>query len=979
MGTWLVRCAASAIAIAIAISCGSPTRQPVDAAPTLDGTAGGDAGEPAAFADPCTAHVDCASGYCVEPAGGAGGQCSRTCDDDCPTGWDCLPVAFPTGQVKICVPATGRLCAPCGDDAECPGGVCLVLDGEGHCATSCADDSVCPTGYGCAVDATSAHPDMYCQPVTASCTCSAEVAGKVRSCNTMNAIGTCWGTQTCDGANGWTACTAPVATEEVCDGLDNDCDFQIDNGVGGGEACVNTVAGIGSCPGIRTCDGANGFICNGPLPMLETCNSLDDDCDGTVDEGYPDLGELCTAGIGACLRYGSRRCNASGTGTECGATAGSPSTEMCNLIDDDCDGKVDEAFPTLGDPCTSGVGVCARAGSLVCSTDATTTMCSATPGSPTGPDICNYLDDDCDGIVDNGFRDPVTGLYTSDVACGACGNDCTQVFAGSPNASGACVIAPTPVCGLRCDPGYFDLNTATADGCEFQLDTGAIYVSGSDPGAADDTSCGFGPIGTGTGHKPCRSISHGIARAGTTGRTRILVADGTYDEAVALVTGRSLFGGYRADTWERHLDTTATVIQGSSASGNHDRTLIAINIITATLVEGFVIRGSFNTKPGGNSYAVYVSGSNANLQIRNNQIFGGRGGPGAAGTSGGNGTAGVNGGPYSASSYDAFRTSGNNACDASNNRAAYGGGARTCGTNQVNGGHGGGNNCTPARSTQTSTSLSPAQAGLPGLGVGGGAAGAAGSRGWDAEQSGNTCLLPVSGGNVLPMHGTSGAPGQSGGNAASVVGCSAPAGAVVSGHWVGGAGASGVAGAPGGGGGGGGAGGGAKCTNCNNPVRDILGGHGGGGGSGGCGGVGGGAGGPGGGAFAVIVNGGIAPTLIGNDVTLGTGGAGGTGGLGGAGGLGGTGSAGGDTGTLFCSGKGGRGGDGGNGGAGSGGGGGCGGGSFGFYTVGVGMPTYCSTNTVSGGTAGPGGNGGTSAAGASGDGVAGLVSTCTST
>ena len=102
------------------------------------------------------------------------------------------------------------------------------------------------------------------------------------------------------------------------------------------------VAGVGSCPGIRTCDGMNGFVCQGPMPRAEICNFIDDNCNGATDEAFPDLGTLCSAGIGACLRNGSRRCNAAGNATECSAVAGNPSLELCNGLDDDCDGKLDE-------------------------------------------------------------------------------------------------------------------------------------------------------------------------------------------------------------------------------------------------------------------------------------------------------------------------------------------------------------------------------------------------------------------------------------------------------------------------------------------------------------------------------------------------------------------------------------------------------------------------------------------------------------
>ncbi len=962
----------SVVVIVVACGCGADARPDSDAreadATEVDARIG-----TGRFGDACTSHLECLESYCVEPTGGAGGVCSRVCTADCPTGFDCLPASFPQGDVSLCIPATGRLCAPCSADAECPGQACLNLDGAGACATACSVSTDCPTGYLCAPDATSAHPGSFCQPVTQSCSCTAELTGASRSCSNVNALGTCWGTQTCAGT-GWSACSAATAIAESCDGVDNDCNFVIDNNVGGGDACTIT-NGAGSCPGVRLCAGASGFSCNGQTPTAESCNTIDDNCNGAVDEGYPGLGDVCNAGIGACLRYGSVRCNSTANGVSCGAVAGTPITERCNLIDDDCNGMIDETFTTIGTACNAGVGVCTRYGSFVCRPDGLGAECSALPGAPTGTDTCNYLDDDCDGAVDNGFRNPATGFYDTDASCGACGNDCTAVFASAPNAMGACVVSGTPSCGLRCSAGFSNLNAATQDGCEFGLDAAAIYVSGNDPTAVDDATCGIGPAGTGSGNHPCRTITQGLARATATARTRVLVADATYNEAVTLASGKNLFGGYRADTWERHLATTSTIIQGSSVAGSHDRTVIAAGITVPTILEGFVIRGSANVKPGGNSYAIYIAGSSASLTIRDNAIFGGRGGPGTAGGAGLNGATGVNAASYTAAAYDAFGVTGAGACNATNNRGAYGGGVRTCGADDVGGGHGGGNNCTPQRSTQNSTALAPATAGQ--AGAGGGAGGAPGSRGYDADLNGNTCLIPVQGSNLLPMFGTDGASGFAAGAAGAVTGCTAAGGSIVAGHWVGSGAPTGLIAANGGGGGGGGAGGGATCTNC--PAnRALLGAHGGGAGTGGCGGGGGAGGEAGGGAFAIFVTGGTAPTIANNSIALGGGGPGGGGGIGGAGGLGGDGGAGGDNGVSFCTGKGGRGGDGGNGGAGSGGGGGCGGSSFGFYTSGVGAPTYCSSNQVAGGTAGPGGNGGYSAGSPGGNGQAGVVNACTS-
>jgi hypothetical protein len=975
--------AIAGIAIATLLACGSETRLSPDG--SIDPPDSGLIGE---FGAPCTMHTDCTSGYCVEPVGGAGGVCSRVCDGDCPTGYDCLPVEFPTTEVQLCVPSTVRQCATCATDDECPGGVCLTIDGQGACGATCNDNAQCPIGYTCDVDDTGTHAGTFCQPVTRSCSCSPAMAGAQRSCSTTNAIGTCLGTQTCDGVAGWSVCTALIAAVETCDGVDNDCNFVIDNGVGGGEACTNTVTGVGSCPGIRTCAGAQGFKCTGQTPTVETCNTIDDNCNGTTDEGFAGLGNSCSAGVGACLQFGSIRCNGSGTGTECSAVAGPPAAERCNQIDDNCNGSTDETFTTLGTQCTAGQGVCTRFGSFVCDGVGTGVACSATPGAPQGTDVCNFLDDDCDGGVDEAFKDPVTGFYNSNTNCGTCGNDCTSVFDG-PNASGVCAISVSPLCEMVCDPNTGDLNNSTVDGCEFVLDAGAVYVSINDATGVDDSTCGIGPAGTGAGHHPCKSIAQGLARSTSLNRPRVLVADGTYDEAVTLITGKNLLGGFRADTWERHLATTSTVIQGVSATGNHDRTVIAINITTATLVEGFVIRGSANTKASGNSYAVYIAGSNANLALRDNQIFGGRGGPGAVGGSGTNGSGGTNGGPYTANAFDAFTATGAGDCAAANNRGAFGGGAKTCGGDDVSGGNGGGNNCTPVRSTQTSTSTAPATVGQAGAGAGGGAAGTVGSRGFDATQlnftgGGSQCALPIQGNQTLSMDGTAGAIGGDGANGPGVAGCAAPSNLVVGGHWVGTAAPVGVVGLNGGGGGGGGAGAGANVLNncsgqfCMATGKSELGAHGGGGGSGGCGGNGGGAGGVGGAAFGIFITGGVAPTLISNAIGGGIAGDGGAGGIGGVGGLGGAGSQGGEIGTHFCTGKGGRGGDGGDGGRGGGGGGGCGGSSFGVFTQGVGTPAYCGSNTVTSGAAGGGGSGGFSAGNSGGAGAAGTATACTS-
>ena len=91
----------------------------------------------------------------------------------------------------------------------------------------------------------------------------------------------------------------------------------------------------------------------------ETCNEEDDDCDGTLDEDWPDKGIACTAGTGECETWGVMICTGDGSGIECGAEPGPAGIETCNGKDDDCDGETDELSDngdgTATDPCTGFV------------------------------------------------------------------------------------------------------------------------------------------------------------------------------------------------------------------------------------------------------------------------------------------------------------------------------------------------------------------------------------------------------------------------------------------------------------------------------------------------------------------------------------------------------------------------------------------------------------------------------------------------
>jgi len=317
----------------------------------------------------------------------------------------------------------------CALNSECGSGTCNA----GRC--TCTADAQCASGNLCGVGAGT----RFCRP---ACTVGVGLCAKngIKKCGAGNgccandAAATCTalvagtpGTETCNGIDD--DCNGIIddvpggcqktCTPEVCNGIDDDCDGTIDNNLTDvGQPCGQPKVGICS-PGTSACV-AGVLKCNGGTPPgTEVCNGLDDNCDGVVDgmtfACY--TGPAGTSGVGIC-RGGTQACTATpGSGVDTrGACVGQvlPATEVCNGLDDDCNGKIDDV-PTVGNSCcpsgNCGVGPC-KAGTLQCSGGSVQCIGAVGPS----PESCNGIDDDC-----NGTTDDVPGLNSSCCPSGNCG------------------------------------------------------------------------------------------------------------------------------------------------------------------------------------------------------------------------------------------------------------------------------------------------------------------------------------------------------------------------------------------------------------------------------------------------------------------------------------------------------------------------------------------------------------------------------
>ena len=304
---------------------------------------------------------------------------------------------------------------------------------------------------------------------------------------------------------------------EICDGLDNDCNGEIDDAAGDlwyldadGDGFGDAADSEQSCDG----SGADGAVrvadsgdCDDTLPEVfpgaeELCNELDDNCDGTVDEdsavdaltwhadtdgdgfGDPDVSRTqCTAPSG----YIRDRSDCD----DQSAAVNPDAEEVCNSVDDDCDGDVDpdtsvDALTWYEDLDSDGYGhptrdtqACSQPSGYV----ADDTDCKPYEGAinPGAVEVCDGSDNDCDGDTDEG----VLSNWYLDYDADGFGDDSTSTLACS---------APTSLyiaVGGDCDDtdtAYSPSATPGCDGNDYDCD--GLVDSDADADGYADLTCG---------------------------------------------------------------------------------------------------------------------------------------------------------------------------------------------------------------------------------------------------------------------------------------------------------------------------------------------------------------------------------------------------------------------------------------------------------------------------------------------------------
>ena len=335
--------------------------------------------------------------------GGDGGSCAsdRDCDDElyCNGEERCDPSASDADE-DGCVPGAPPCAAPlvCLESTNACNDECLDFDRDGHADASCGGDDCDdddPDRYPGNVEVCDSRGhDEDCDPTTIG---RRDVDGDgVIDAACCNDTGP--GTQLCGTDCDDTRGSVAPGNVEVCNLLDDDCDGSIDEGAqvplyvdadrdGDGDASAAPMLGCAGTAGTSTTNGD----CNDAAPGInvgapEVCNAIDDDCDGLVDDIRDDM-VVCASESSRACTTGSGLAGTQACRADCLAYLSCVADEVCNGVDDDLDGQIDDGFACARGEILACTNSCGSEGTTTC-----TTACM--PGTCRAAEVCNFCDDD---------------------------------------------------------------------------------------------------------------------------------------------------------------------------------------------------------------------------------------------------------------------------------------------------------------------------------------------------------------------------------------------------------------------------------------------------------------------------------------------------------------------------------------------------------------------------------------------------------
>jgi hypothetical protein len=382
--------------------------------------------------------------------------------------------------------------------------------------------------------------DMSCDGIDDDCDGTKDEDFSPRASTCGNGLCASTGTVTCGPGAELDSCrpdTSKMASDANCNGIDENCDGVNDDGY----VQTPTSCGTGACAttgALRCVNGAVEDSCKpGTMAANDpTCDGVDDDCDGTKDENYVPVPSSC--GTGACMRTGTVVCTGGVPTDTCKPAAPAANDTTCNGIDEDCNGQVDEDYVVPTSTC--GLGVCQRTGVINCVGGKTQNTCVAGTTSVTtdGPPA-NGLDDDCDGQVDEDAcvdhtpRTFSVGTYNNIAVPAGCLTANVRLWGGGGGSGDETSVGGTGNPGRGGSGGYVAAAVAIPT-----TQTLNLYVGNGGAG------CGSGGTNAGSSsYNGGAGAASGVTKAGTDGQDGVVSGGGAGGNVSAGDGGRGYYGG----------------------------------------------------------------------------------------------------------------------------------------------------------------------------------------------------------------------------------------------------------------------------------------------------------------------------------------------------------------------------------------------------------------------------------------------------